>query len=191
MIFCWRGRWLGWKLVACWSMTDNPFSRAANHAGTSHIPLCSNFNRHIFITPITSNHIILTYPLHSDRKYHNCHVQIYLKLNVNGLIGPQLLVGGPLGLLDFVLRALRVTHTTLYYIVRNLTKKSPRNTTKITEKSQTNQIFFSEICFLKFVLNFFQNIFTKKKNLVLEFLVKISFRFFKLVCDFFGEFYFF
>ena len=123
--------------------------------------------------------------------YHpKCH-PISLDRHITPYVTPILGVGGPLGLLDFVLRALRVTHTTLYYIVRNLTKKSPRNTTKITEKSQTNQIFFSEICFLKFVLNFFQNIFTKKKNLVLEFLVKISFRFFKLVCDFFGEFYFF
>lgn len=52
------------------------FGGQANHVGTSHIPLCSNFNRHIFITPITSNHIILTYPKHSHQKYHNCRVQI-------------------------------------------------------------------------------------------------------------------
>ena len=53
------------------------FRGQANHVATSHIPLRSNFN-HIFITRITSNHIILTYPLQgtSDQKYFNCHVQI-------------------------------------------------------------------------------------------------------------------
>ena len=48
------------------------FGGRANHVGTSHIPLCSNFNRHIFITRITSNHIILTYPLQATSDQ-NCH----------------------------------------------------------------------------------------------------------------------
>ena len=64
-----------WLLADPWWTIH--FGGQANHVGTSHIPLCSNFNRHIFITPITSNHIILTYPLHSHQKYHNCRVQIF------------------------------------------------------------------------------------------------------------------
>ena len=39
------------------------FRGQTNHVGTSHIPLGSNFNHIFIITPITSDHIILTYPL--------------------------------------------------------------------------------------------------------------------------------
>ena len=60
------------------------FRGQGNHVGTSHIPLRSNFN-HIFITWITSAHIILTYPLQgtSDQNYYNCHVHICLLLKAN------------------------------------------------------------------------------------------------------------